>query len=135
MNVVAAQVLSSFSLFADEAPVAPAGSGAFTMVMGVFVFLLALFCIFVLPSKSRDKQTQKLLDSIKTNDKVLTYGGVIGTVCSVDRQAGEIVLRVDDQANVKIHFALSSIYFVYNKEAAKEAAEKAAKEKAKKEKK
>ena len=90
----------------------------------IFVVLIALFFIFILPAKSRDKQMQKLLDSIKVNDRVLTTGGVIGTVYSIDRQAGEVVLRVDDNNNVKVHFAISSVYYVFNKEAAEKDKEK-----------
>ena len=122
MNVVltnVANVFSSALLMDAAAPPAPAGSGPFQAVIMVFLVLLALFFIFILPARSRDKQTQKMIDSIKINDKVLTTGGVIGVVCSVDAQGGEIVLRVDDSNNVKIHFALSSVYFVFNKEAAK----------------
>ncbi len=124
MNVLLTSVTDCFSsvLFMDAAappPASPAGSGPFQAVIMVFLVLLALFFIFILPAKSRDKQTQKMIDSIKINDKVLTTGGVIGVVCSVDPQAGEIVLRVDDSNNVKIHFAISSVYFVFNKDAAK----------------
>ena len=124
MNVLLTSFADCFSsvLFMDAAApptAAPAGSGPFQAVIMVFLVLLALFFIFILPAKSRDKQTQKMIDSIKINDKVLTTGGVIGVVCSVDPQAGEIVLRVDDSNNVKIHFAISSVYFVFNKDAAK----------------
>lgn len=122
MNVVLANLASFVPLFADEAPAAaPAGSGPFTAMIGIFLLLIVLFFVIVLPSKSRDKQARKMLDSLKPNDKVLTYGGVIGVVYSIDKQAGEVVLRVDDSANVKMRFALSSIYFVYDKQAAKEA--------------
>ncbi|MBR4751148.1 MAG: preprotein translocase subunit YajC [Thermoguttaceae bacterium] len=116
-------------LFAEEAPVAPAGSGPFGFVMMIFVFLVAMYLLFVLPTKSRDKQTNKMLDSLKVNDKVLTMGGVIGTVYSIDREENEVVLRVDD--SVKIHFAISSIYYVYDKDTAKKAAKEKEKDKAK----
>ncbi|MBQ9873459.1 MAG: preprotein translocase subunit YajC [Thermoguttaceae bacterium] len=131
MTVATTLASSAFlpTLFAQEgAPnPAPAGSGAFGAVMMIFVFLIAMWLLFVLPSKSRDKQAKKLIDSIKINDKVLTYGGVIGEVYSIDKDQGEITLRVDDANNVKIRFALSSVYFVYNKDAAKEAAKKSSK--------
>ncbi len=109
-------------LFAQETAPAEAaqnpGGGPFSLVMMVFFVLIALYLLFILPAKSRDKQAQKLIDSIKINDKVLTTSGIIGTVYSMDKQAGEIVLRVDESNNVKMRFAISSIYFVYNKEAA-----------------
>ncbi len=130
MNVAFAQAFL-VPLFAEEAPVAPAGSGPFGFLMMVFVFLIAMYLIFYLPTKSRDKQMNKMLDSLKINDKVLTTSGIIGSVFSIDREAGEVVLRVDDSANVKIHFAISSIYFVYDKEAAKKIAKEKEKEKEK----
>lgn len=130
MNVALTQAFFT-PIFAEEAPVAPAGSGPFGFVMMIFVFLIALYLLFVLPTKSRDKQMNKMIDSLKVNDKVLTTSGVIGTVFSIDREAGEVVLRVDDSANVKIHFAISSIYFVYDKDAAKKAAKEKEKDKAK----
>ena len=124
MNVLLTSFADCFSsvLFMDAAApptAAPAGSGPFQAVIMVFLVLLALFFIFILPAKSRDKQTQKMIDKIKINDKVLTMGGVIGVVCSIDAQEGEIVLRVDDTNNVKIRFSISSVYYVYNKDAAK----------------
>lgn len=118
MNVALTQAFLA-PLFAQAEPAPASGSGPFTLVMMIFVFLIALYFIFILPTKSRDKQMNKMLDSLKVNDKVLTTSGIIGVVCSIDREGGEIVLRVDDSANVKIHFAISSIYFVFNKETAK----------------
>lgn len=122
MNVLLLNVLAA-PLFMDAEP-APAGSGPFQAVIMIFIVLIALFFIFILPARSRDKQTQKLLDSIKVNDRVLTTGGLIGTVYSIDRQAGEVVLRVDDNNNVKVHFAISSVYYVFNKDAADKDKEK-----------
>lgn len=85
----------------------------------IFVILIGLFLLIILPNRSREKQAKKLLDSLKVNDKVLTTGGIIGEVYSIKRDEGEVVLRVDD--NVKIRFAISAIYFVFNKEAAEQA--------------
>lgn len=120
------------ALFGAEAPAtAPQGGGAFSAIMMIFFVLIALFILIVLPNKSRDKQAQKLINSLKVNDKVLTTGGIIGSIYSIDKEAGEVVLRVDDTNNVKIKFAVSAIYFVYNKDAAdKVAKDKASKDKA-----
>ena len=75
MNVLLLNAVAA-SLFMDAEPAAaPAGSGPFQAVLMIFVVLIALFFIFILPAKSRDKQMQKLLDSIKINDRVLTTGG------------------------------------------------------------
>lgn len=115
--------LSTLAPFAaDAAPTAPAGSGPFSFVLMTFVFLVAMYFIIVLPRRSQEKQAKRLLDALKVNDKVMTTSGMIGTVHSIDREGGEVVLKVDDSNNVKIRFAISAIYFVFNKEAAKDAA-------------
>jgi preprotein translocase subunit YajC len=122
------------SLLADApAPAsAPTGSGPFTVVMMTFVLLIVMWFLIVLPKKSQDKQAQKLIDSIKINDKVMTTAGIIGTVTSLDKDGGEVVLRVDDATGTKIRFAIGAICFVFNKEAAKEAKEAAKDKQAKK---
>lgn len=120
------------SLLADAPAPAPTGSGPFTVVMMTFVMLIVLWFLIVLPKKSQDKQAQKLIDSIKINDKVMTTAGIIGIVSSIDKDGGEIVLRVDEATGAKIRFALGAICFVFNKEAAKEAKEAAKDKQAKK---
>ena len=120
------------SLLADAPAPAPTGSGPFTVVMMTFVMLIVLWFLIVLPKKSQDKKAQALIDSIKINDKVMTTAGIIGTVVSIDKDGGEIVLRVDEASGTKIRFALGAICFVFNKEAAKEAKEAAKDKQAKK---
>ena len=120
------------ALLADAPAPAPTGSGPFTVVMMTFVLLIVMWFLIVLPKKSQDKQAQKLIDSIKINDKVMTTAGIIGIVTSVDKEGGEVVLRVDDSTGAKIRFALGAICFVFNKEAAKEAKEAAKDKQAKK---
>ena len=119
-------------LLADAPAPAPSGSGPFAVVMMTFVLLIVMWFLIVLPKKSQDKQAQKLIDSIKINDKVMTTAGIIGTVASLDKDGGEIVLRVDDSTGTKIRFALGAVCFVFNKEAAKEAKEAAKDKQAKK---
>jgi len=127
IEIALATLARSAALFGADAPAtAPQGGGAFSAVIMIFFVLIALFILIVLPNKSRDKQAQKLANSLKINDKVLTTGGIIGTIYSIDKEAGEVVLRVDDANNVKMKFAIGAVYFVYNKDAA----DKASKEKA-----
>ena len=38
-----------------------------------------------------------MIDAMKKNDKVVTTGGIYGTVISVDPTADRVVLRIDDE--------------------------------------
>jgi len=71
--------------------------------------LLVIFGIFylilIMPMRKRQKKHQEMLKAITKGDRVVTTGGIFGTVVEVQ---GDIVhLRVAD--NVKLQVALSAI--------------------------
>lgn len=70
------------------------------------------------PQKKQEERMRNMLNSLEKNDKVMTVGGVIGTVHSVDKEQNEIVLKVDDANNTKIRFHLTAVNTVFPKEGA-----------------
>jgi preprotein translocase subunit YajC len=71
------------------------------IVVMVVIFYLLLF----LPMRRKQKKHQELLNQLTRGDRVITTGGIFGTVVSVD---GEIIeLRVAD--NVKIQIARNAV--------------------------
>ena len=72
----------------------------------IAVIFVVMFMMFREP-KRRQKQHQKMVQSLKKNDKVRTIGGIIGTV--VDIKGDEVLLKVDENNNTKIWFAASAI--------------------------
>jgi len=69
------------------------------IVFGIFYFIM------ILPMKRKQKKLQGMIDNLKAGDKVITNGGIFGTVVEVAE--GIIKLRIAD--NVKVTFAKSSI--------------------------
>jgi len=73
---------------------------------------LAFVLIFIFWSSSSSQKKEKrkreeMLSSINRHDKVQTIGGVIGSVVEV--KDDEIVIKVDEANNVKMHFAKSAV--------------------------
>jgi preprotein translocase subunit YajC len=70
----------------------------------MMVVMIALFWWTVVrPASSRQKRHQKLIDDLRVGDKVITAGGIYGTLRrvgndSVDLDAGEVTLKVDRRA-------------------------------------
>src|SRR5436309_11594326 len=69
-----------FSLF----QAAPGGGGNFIvallpwiLIFGVFYFLL------IVPQRKRQRQLQETIASLKTGDRIVTNGGVVGTITAV----------------------------------------------------
>lgn len=72
------------------------------------VLMVAVFYGFMLWGGHKDKQKRKqMLESLKRNDRVMTIGGIVGTVVGV--QETEVTLKVDESANVKVTFLRSAI--------------------------
>ncbi len=101
----------------------PTGSMVTSLIMFAAIILIFYFLI-IRPQKKRDKETKAMLAAIKKGDKIVTIGGIHGTVVAVKDQT--VVVKVDD--NARIEFSKNAISTVVNKEAAKAAPKKEKKE-------
>jgi preprotein translocase subunit YajC len=71
----------------------------FALIIGIFYFLI------LRPQQKRQKERQKLLEAVKKGDRVITNGGLHGTVAGLDEKT--VLLQVAD--NVKMKFERSAI--------------------------
>ncbi|MDQ3820476.1 MAG: preprotein translocase subunit YajC [Acidobacteriota bacterium] len=47
------------------------------LIFGVFYFLL------IVPQRKRQRQLQEMIENLKTGDRVITNGGIVGTITAV----------------------------------------------------
>ncbi len=97
-------------LLAQTTRPGPPMSGA-QMFLRFWLPILLMFAVFywvIFRGQKKERQKhEEMLNSLKRNDRVLTIGGVIGTV--VDVRGQEIILKVDETNNVKMRFTRSAI--------------------------
>ena len=62
-----------------------------------------------LPQQQQEKKRRAMIDALKKNDKIVTAGGIFGTVVSVDPTGDKLVVRVDDDKGVKVTMTRSSV--------------------------
>jgi len=76
---------------------------SFIWQTGGFVLLFGmLYLLFLRPAMKQEKERSNLQNSLQKNDRILTSGGIYGTVVSVSDTADELVLRVDDQVKIRV---------------------------------
>lgn len=68
--------------------------------------IIMVFMLFRAPQKQKQER-KKLEQSLEKNDRVLTIGGIIGTI--VDLKEDEVILKVDESNNTKIKLRRSAI--------------------------
>src|SRR3954447_8531324 len=88
-----------------QAAAAPASSWMgflpILLIFGIFYFLLFL------PMQKQRKQTQRMLAGLQNGQTVVTSGGIVGTIVSIDGDE-TLVLRVKPD-NIKIQVSRSSV--------------------------
>ena len=107
------------SLMAADPSASTSGSTATTLVTFVLIILIFYFLI-IRPQKKKDKEAKAMIEAMKKGDKVVTIGGIHGTVIAV--KDATVVIKVDDSA--RIEFSKSAISSVLSKGGEKPAAKK-----------
>jgi preprotein translocase subunit YajC len=75
------------------------------MLLQFLPIFLIIYLLIIRPQQKRQKDLEKMLKALKKGDKVLTSGGLYGTVVGLDD--AKTVLKVAD--DVKLEFARSAI--------------------------
>ncbi len=86
------------------------GGNDYTMLIILGVIIVAFIVMSVVNGKNRKKQMeedQKRKDSLCKGTKIITIGGIIGTVVSVDHENNTFVLETEKS---KIKFDKRAIY-------------------------
>jgi preprotein translocase subunit YajC len=83
------------------------------MSIAPFAVLLVVFYFFIIrPQNKKQKATQNMLKTLKKGDKIVTIGGVHGSIASVKETT--VIVKVDD--NCKMEFLRSAIATVVSRE-------------------
>jgi preprotein translocase subunit YajC len=94
-----------------------ASGSAFGVAIVPLVAMLAVaYIVLILPQQRRQKKWQTMLDALKTGDRVITSGGIRGTVIALKDDA--LHLRVPPD-NLRIEVAKSAVVSVATGEEAK----------------
>ena len=100
-----------FTLIAQSAPTTqgtPPQTGNFLQSMLPIMLALGVFWWIMSRGKNKErKRYEDMINALGKNDRVQTIGGIIGTI--VDVRDDEVLLKVDESANVKMRFNRAAI--------------------------
>jgi len=111
-----------FALLAQDAAASPGSPASF---LWVFVAIFILYMFLIQRPQSREKQErQNALNGLKKGDDVVTIGGLIAKVESIDKARKRVTLATDK--NSRLTFLLSAVDRVLTKDDQKAGEEPAA---------
>lgn len=88
---------------------APGGLGPmfWTMIVPLGGLFVVFYFLLIRPQKKQEKARREMISALEKNDKVVTIGGIHGTVATVRDK--DVILKVDESSNTRIRVSRSSI--------------------------
>jgi preprotein translocase subunit YajC len=100
---------------------AAAGGGGMTTTILTFGLVFVIFYFLIIrPQNKKKKETAEMLKALQKGDKIVTIGGIRGTIQSVKEET--VTVKID--TNVKIVFSRSAIASVTERKSDRAAAAK-----------
>ena len=73
---------------------------SFSLFLPLIVIMVIFYFLMILPAQRRQKKVTQMLKNLKNGDKVITNGGIYGTI--VGLEDGSVQLRIAEQVKIKV---------------------------------
>jgi preprotein translocase subunit YajC len=83
------------------------GGSAFLSFLPLILIILVMYMLILRPQARKKKERQKMLDTVKKGDDIVTVGGVHGKVVGTKNDDKILVVKVDE--NVKLNVDRSAV--------------------------
>jgi preprotein translocase subunit YajC len=108
----------------------PSGSGQLVTTIITFGLVFVIFYFLIIrPQNKKQKETKRMLSALKKGDKVVTIGGIRGTIQTLKEDS--LILKVD--SNTKLEFSRSAVSNVLEQKSSSSKQKKIKEEKAEEE--
>ncbi len=79
---------------------APGQPGGIALFLPLILIMVIFYFLMILPAQRKQKKMTEMMQALKTGDKVITNGGIYGTIVGLEPDA--VQLRVAEQVKIKI---------------------------------
>lgn len=106
-------ILASFASLMTQAQPGQPGTGGFITALVPFILVFVIFyLLIIMPSRRKQKKHQEMVEQLKPGDKIITSGGIHGTIMGVQQDKIEVKIA----ANTKIDVTKNAIAVILGKE-------------------
>jgi len=99
-------IFSGLLFFSLQAQPAPRGGGSFiTALIPFLLVFLVFYLLLIRPTRLKQKKHQEMVEELKPGDKVVTSGGIYGTIMGVQKDRLEVKIA----SNVKIDITKNAV--------------------------
>ena len=92
------------------------GQGQANPLMGflpLVLIIVVMYFLMIRPQAKKQKEHRAMLEQLQKGDKILTSGGIVGTIAGVKENEGLLIVKIAD--NVKVELSKGSVAQVIKK--------------------
>jgi len=83
------------------------GGGGLGMLLPIILIFVIMYFLMIRPQQKKHREHQQMIQSLRKGDKVITSGGLFGTVLNIKEKENVVVVKIAE--NVKVEIQRSSI--------------------------
>lgn len=73
------------------------------LIFGLFYFLI------IVPQRKRQRAVDNMLDNLKSGDKIVTNGGIYGTIVSIRDDKRTVQLKISENPVIRVEVARTAV--------------------------
>ena len=77
--------------------------GGIAAFLPFILIMIIIYFLMIRPQTKRQKEKEAMREGIKKGDKVITMGGIYGTVQGFKEKGRQAVIKVDNNTNITIN--------------------------------
>ena len=89
-----------FTILQAAAPAAGQAGGGWQMWIMLALIFVVMWFFMIRPQRKQQKELQNFRDSLKKGDKVVTIGGIYGTVAEIKEDS--VLMEVDSNVKIRV---------------------------------
>jgi preprotein translocase subunit YajC len=86
------------------------GAGGLGMLLPIVLIFVIMYFLMIRPQQKKHREHQAMLGSLKKGDRVITTGGLLGTVLNIKEKENIVVLKLGE--NIKVEAQKGAIAHV-----------------------
>ncbi|MGA8870243.1 MAG: preprotein translocase subunit YajC [Candidatus Acidiferrales bacterium] len=94
--IASLMIPATFALVAQ----ASQSGGGIALFLPLVLIMVIFYFLMIMPAQRRQKKVTEMLKSLKNGDKVITNGGIHGTIVGLEDDA--VQLRIAEQVKIKV---------------------------------
>ncbi|MBU00090.1 MAG: preprotein translocase subunit YajC [Gemmatimonadetes bacterium] len=79
------------------------GGGGIAAFLPFILIMIIIYFLMIRPQTKRQKEKEAMREGIKKGDKVITMGGIYGTIQGFKEKGRQAVIKVDNNTNITIN--------------------------------